>query len=73
MDGLVIAVSVLWVLVLVLAVAVFALARQVGVLFGIDGVTNRILRFVIDAESRAALPAGEIKLGETAALIEAPQ
>ena len=33
MDGLVIAVSVLWVLVLVLAVAVFALARQVGVLF----------------------------------------
>lgn len=33
MDGLVIAVSVLWLLVLVLAVAVFALARQVGVLF----------------------------------------
>ena len=33
MTGLVIAVSVLWVLVLVLAVAVFALARQVGVLF----------------------------------------
>ncbi|MFO1135971.1 MAG: methylamine dehydrogenase accessory protein MauD [Rhodoblastus sp.] len=33
MDGLIIAVSVLWVLVLVLGVAVFALARQVGVLF----------------------------------------
>ena len=33
MTGLIVAVSVLWVLVLVLAVAVFALARQVGVLF----------------------------------------
>ena len=44
-----------------------------NVLFGIDGVTNRILRFVVDAESHAAHPAGEIKLGETAALIEAPQ
>ena len=33
MTGLIVAVSVLWVLVLVLAVAVFAVARQVGVLF----------------------------------------
>ena len=33
MTGLIVAVSVLWALVLVLAVAVFALARQVGVLF----------------------------------------
>ena len=42
-------------------------------LFGIDGVTNRILRFAIDAGSHVIIPAGEIKLGETAALIEAPQ
>lgn len=33
MNGLVVAVAVLWVLVIVLAIAVFALARQVGVLF----------------------------------------
>ncbi|MEJ1158326.1 methylamine dehydrogenase accessory protein MauD [Prosthecomicrobium sp. N25] len=33
MEGLVVAVALLWVLVIVLAVVVFALARQVGVLF----------------------------------------
>lgn len=33
MNGLVVAVAVLWVLVIVLSIAVFALARQVGVLF----------------------------------------
>lgn len=44
-----------------------------NVLFGIDGVTNRIVRLAVDPQSRAIAPAGEIKLGETAALIEAPQ
>ena len=33
MDGLVVAVALLWVLVIVLAIMVFALARQVGILF----------------------------------------
>ena len=42
-------------------------------LFGIDGVANRIVRLAVDPQSRAITPAGEIKLGETAALIEASQ
>ncbi len=48
-------------------------ASDPGVLFGIDGVANRIVRLAVDAQSRNVMPAGEIKLGETAALIEAPQ
>ena len=48
-------------------------ASNPGALFGIDGVANRIVRLAVDAASRAVTPAGEIKLGETAALIEAPQ
>ena len=44
-----------------------------GFLYGIDGVANRIVRLAVDPQSRAVTLAGEIKLGETAALIEAPQ
>ena len=44
-----------------------------SVLYGIDGVANRIVRLAVDPQSRAVTPAGEIKLGETAALIEASQ
>ena len=48
-------------------------ASDGSVLYGIDGVANRIVRLAVDPQSRALTPAGEIKLGETAALIEAPQ
>ncbi len=48
-------------------------ASSPSVLFAIDGVANKIVRLAVDAQSRAVSPAGEIKLGETAALIEAPQ
>ena len=44
-----------------------------NVLFGIDGVANKIVRLAVDPQSRSITPAGEIKLGETAALIEAPR
>jgi len=48
-------------------------SAEPNVLFGIDGVANKIVRLAVDPQSRAVKPAGEIKLGETAALIEAPQ
>ena len=48
-------------------------ASSPTVLFGIDGVANKIVRLTVDPQSRAVAQAGEIKLGETAALIEAPQ
>ena len=44
-----------------------------NVLFAIDGVANKIVRLAVDPQSHAITPAGEIKLGETAALIEAPR
>ena len=48
-------------------------ASEPNTLFGIDGVANKIVRLAVDPQSRNITPAGEIKLGETAALIEAPQ
>lgn len=48
-------------------------ASSPAALFAIDGVANRIVRLAVDAGSRNVTLAGEIKLGETAALIEAPQ
>ena len=43
------------------------------VLFGINPIDATIERFTIDASSRRISRAGEIKLGETAALVEAPR
>ena len=48
-------------------------ASEPNTLFGIDGVANKIVRLAVDPQSRNITPAGEIKLGETAALIEAPR
>jgi len=48
-------------------------ASEPNILFGIDGVANKIVRLAVDPQSRNITPAGEIKLGETAALIEAPR
>jgi len=48
-------------------------ASDPAALFGIDPVNGKVLRFNVDAATRGVKPAGEIKLGETAALIEAPQ
>ena len=42
-------------------------------LFAINGVDNKIAKFSIDAQTRNVAPAGEIKIGETAALIEVVQ
>ncbi len=42
-------------------------------LFGINPVDSKVVRLTVDAQTRNLAPAGEIKLGETAALIEAPQ
>ncbi|WP_454632574.1 amine dehydrogenase large subunit [Bradyrhizobium cenepequi] len=44
-----------------------------ALLFGINPVDLKIERFTIDAASRRISRAGEIKLGETAALVEAPR
>lgn len=42
-------------------------------LFAIDPVNNKVLRLGVDPATRNVKAASEIKLGETAALIEAPQ
>jgi methylamine dehydrogenase heavy chain len=42
------------------------------VLFAINPVDGKVERFTVDTQSRKVVAAGEIKLGETAALIEAP-
>jgi methylamine dehydrogenase heavy chain len=42
------------------------------VLFAINAVDSKVERFTVDATTLKVTPAGEIKLGETAALIEAP-
>jgi methylamine dehydrogenase heavy chain len=42
------------------------------VLFAIDPLDGKVERFTVDAQTRKVSAAGEIKLGETAALIEAP-
>jgi methylamine dehydrogenase heavy chain len=42
-------------------------------LFGINTIDNKIERFSVDPQTRRIAPVGEIKLGETAGLIEAPQ
>ena len=47
-------------------------AADPTVLFAINGVDAKIMRFKIDPGSRKVAAAGEIKLGETAGLIEAP-
>jgi methylamine dehydrogenase heavy chain len=44
-----------------------------NVLFAINAVDSKIVRLTVDPQSRKVSPAGEIKLGETASLIEAPQ
>ncbi len=54
-------------------IGVTASQAEANVLFGIDGVTNRIVRLAVDPQSRAVTQSAEIKLGETAALIEAPR
>ena len=43
------------------------------VLFAINTVDSKVVRLVVDPQSNAITPTGEIKLGETAALIEAPR
>ena len=47
-------------------------ATDPTLLFGIDPVDSKVERFSIDPQSRKIAPAGEIRLGETAALVEAP-
>lgn len=47
-------------------------AADPTVLLAINGVESKIMRFTIETGSRKIAAAGEIKLGETAALIEAP-
>lgn len=47
-------------------------ATDPTLLFAINPVDGKIERFTIDPSSRAIAPSGEIKLGETAALVEAP-
>jgi methylamine dehydrogenase heavy chain len=47
-------------------------AENPNLLFGINPVDLKIERFTIDANSRQVSQSGEIKLGETAALVEAP-
>ncbi|WP_051334992.1 amine dehydrogenase large subunit [Bradyrhizobium sp. Ai1a-2] len=44
-----------------------------ALLFGVNAIDSKIERFMIDAGSRQISRAGEIKLGETAALVEAPR
>ena len=47
-------------------------AANPTLLFGINPVDGKIERFTIDPQSRKVARSGEIKLGETAALVEAP-
>lgn len=47
-------------------------AADPTVLYAINTVDLKIARLTIDPQSRKIVPAGEIQLGETAALIEAP-
>jgi methylamine dehydrogenase heavy chain len=43
-----------------------------NVLVAINGVDSKVERFTVDAKSYKITPAGDIKLGETAVLVEAP-
>jgi len=49
------------------------IAPQGNALFGINGADGKIARFDVDPQGRKVTAAGEIKLGETAALIEVPR
>lgn len=53
--------------------SITASASDPTALFAIDPVEGKVLRFNVDSASRNVKAASEIKLGETAALIEAPQ
>lgn len=54
-------------------VSITASASDPTALFAIDPVDGKVLRFNVDVSSRNVKPANEIKLGETAVLVEAPQ
>lgn len=48
-------------------------ASDPDALFAIDGVTAKVVRFDVDPQTRKVARGAEIKIGDTAALIEAPQ
>lgn len=54
-------------------IAITLRASDPQALFAIDGVAGKVVRFNVDPRTHKVAPVAEIKIGDTAALVEAPQ